>query len=68
MCPSSKTLRDDTEIYFQGIDVFCMLADDNEDLPPISNGKKWASYKLSSLEWKIIELAQDCLKVMVMIL
>ena len=50
-------------MYFQGIDMFCMLADHNEDLPPILNGKKWLSYKLSSSEWKIIELVQDCLKV-----
>ena len=43
--------------------MFCMLADNNEALPPLSNGKKWISYKLSSSEWKIIDLAQDCLKV-----
>ena len=54
---------DDADTYFEGIDVFCMLADDNEALPPLSNGKKWLDYKLSSLKWKIIELAQDCLKV-----
>ena len=39
--PSSETLQGETEIYFQGIDLFCMLSDDNEDLPPLSNGKKW---------------------------
>ena len=40
-----------------------MLADENEALPPLSNGKKWLDYKLSSSEWKIIDLTQDCLKV-----
>ena len=54
---------DDADTYFEGIDVFCMLAGDNEALLPLSNGKRWLDYKLSSLEWKIIDLAQDCLKV-----
>ena len=43
--------------------MFCMLADDNKALPPLPNEKKWLSYKLFSSKWKIIDLAQDCLKV-----
>ena len=58
-----KPLGDNTEIYFKGIDMFCMLADNNKALPPLLNGKKWVSYKLSSSGWKIIDLIQDCLKV-----
>jgi hypothetical protein len=48
---------------FQAIDRFCRLADDDEDLPPLANGNKWANYLLSGPEWEIIRLAQDCLEV-----
>jgi hypothetical protein len=48
---------------FQGIDRFCRLADEEEDLPPLANGKKWANYLLSGPEWDIIRLAHDCLGV-----
>jgi hypothetical protein len=48
---------------FQAIDCFCRLADDDEDLPPLTNGNKWANYLLSGPEWEIIRLAQDCLEV-----
>ena len=47
----------------QGIDRFCRLANEEDDLPPLANGKKWANYLLSGLEWDIIKLAHDCLEV-----
>ena len=50
-------------IVLQAIDVFCVLADDNSDIPPLSHGKKWSNYKLTNPEWRIIKLAYDCLKV-----
>ena len=59
----SKSSGDNTKIYFEGVNMFCMLTDDNKALPPLLNGKKWLTYKLSSSEWKIIDLTQNCLKV-----
>ena len=56
-----KLIYNDSEL--QAIDDFCVLADNDRDLPPLRRGKKWADYRLSSLEWQIIELARDCLKV-----
>ena len=48
------------------INDFCVLADNDHDLPPLLCGKQWADYRLSPSEWKIIELAQDCLQVSLM--
>ena len=56
-----KLIYNDSEL--QAIDDFCVLADNDRDLPPLRRGKKWADYRLSGLEWQIIELARDCLKV-----
>jgi hypothetical protein len=39
------------------------VADDEDDLPPLADGKKWANYLLSGPEWDIIKLAHDCLAV-----
>ena len=50
-------------IVSQAIDAFCVLADDNSDIPPLSHGKNWSDYKLTNPEWQIIKLAYDCLKV-----
>jgi hypothetical protein len=50
-------------LKLQAIDDFCVLADNDRDLPPLLRGKKWADYRLSRAEWQIIELAQDCLRV-----
>ena len=50
-------------MIFQAIDRFCRLADNDEELPPLANGKKWANYLLTGPEWDIIKLAQDCLVV-----
>ncbi|KAN0105155.1 hypothetical protein V8E52_011317 [Russula decolorans] len=52
------------EIKLWGIDCFCHLADEEEDLPPLTNGKKWANYLLSGPEWDIIRLAHDCLEIL----
>ena len=51
------------DLKLQAIDDFCVLADNDRDLPPLRRGKKWADYRLSQPEWQIIELAQDCLRV-----
>ena len=48
----------------QAIDDFCVLADNDRDLPSLRHGKKWANYRLSPPEWRVIELTQDCLKVL----
>ena len=55
------------ELELQAIDDFCVLADNDRDLPPLSHGREWADYRLSPSEWKIIELAQDCLRVSVIL-
>ena len=34
----------------EGIDCFCSLVDENEDIPPLSSGKKWLDYKLTAME------------------
>jgi hypothetical protein len=47
----------------QGIDLFCRVADEEEALPPLTKGKKWANYLLSGSEWDMIRLAHDCLEV-----
>jgi hypothetical protein len=52
---------------FQGIDRFCRLADEEEDLPPLTNSKKWANYLLSGPEWDLIRLAHDCLEVRILL-
>ena len=39
------------------------MADDNEDLPPLSKNKHWKDYRLTAAEWKLIKLAFNCLKV-----
>ncbi|KAM6498413.1 Ribonuclease H-like domain containing protein [Amanita muscaria] len=48
----------------KAIDYFCILADENDTIPPLSGGKKWSDYKLSSPEWQIIKLAQNCLQIL----
>ena len=47
----------------QAIDYFCMTADANEDLPPLTKKKSWQDYHLSQSEWKLIKLMNHCLKV-----
>jgi len=47
----------------QAIDYFCVTADANEDLPPLSKNKSWLDYRLTPAEWKLIKLAFNCLKV-----
>lgn len=58
-------LISDTLAHFhsQAIDIFCVLADENEDIPPLANGKKWSIYKLARAEWQLIQLAYSCLSV-----
>ncbi|KAM6491480.1 hypothetical protein JOM56_013049 [Amanita muscaria] len=48
----------------KAIDRFCRLADNEDELPHLSNGRQWANYKLSASEWEIIRLAQDCLEIL----
>ena len=47
----------------QALDQFCLLADTEETLPPLASGKKWANYRLSTSEWRLIRLAHHCLNV-----
>jgi hypothetical protein len=63
----SKIIDSDNDMTLQAIDDFCVLADKDCDLPPLSHGKQWADYRLSPPEWKIIGLAQDCLRVSVLL-
>ena len=49
-------------MIYQAIESFCLAADTNDDLTPLKN-KTWIDYCLSSLEWKLIQLIYDCLKV-----
>lgn len=51
------------DICEQAIDYFCVTADANEDLPPLSKNKSWSDYRMTSAEWKLIKLAFNCLKV-----
>ncbi|PPR06396.1 hypothetical protein CVT24_002491 [Panaeolus cyanescens] len=41
------------------INHFTNLADDNEDLPKLRNGKKWRNFKMTGDEWNIISLAYN---------
>ena len=50
-------------LHSQAIDIFCVLADENEDIPPLANSKKWSNYKLAGAEWQLIQLAYSCLLV-----
>ncbi|KIL54112.1 hypothetical protein M378DRAFT_182656 [Amanita muscaria Koide BX008] len=52
------------EIKLWAIDRFCILADNEDDLPPLSNGKKWLGYKMSHPEWQIIKLAHRSLEIL----
>ena len=56
----SDTLAD---FRLQAIDIFCVLADENEDIPPLANGKNWSNSKLAGAEWQLIQLAYNCLAV-----
>ena len=56
----SDTLAD---FRLQAIDIFCVLADENEDIPPLANGKNWSNFKLAGAEWQLIQLAYNCLVV-----
>ena len=51
-----------THSLIQPIDRFCHLVDNEDDLPPLVNGK-WANYQLLAAKWKIIKLAHHCLSV-----
>ncbi len=46
----------------QAIESFCLAADTNDDLPSLKN-KTWMDYRLSSSEWKLIQLVHNCLEV-----
>lgn len=46
------------------IDVFCLTAGSNENLPPLKN-KAWSDYHLTAQEWKLVKLVHNCLKVTV---
>jgi hypothetical protein len=48
---------------FQGIDWFCRSADEEEEIAPLRNGRKWEDFKMTSAEWSLILLARDMLKV-----
>ncbi|KAH9977016.1 hypothetical protein BGW80DRAFT_1249827 [Lactifluus volemus] len=48
----------------KAIDRFCRLADEEDKLPPLSRGRKWADYQLTAPEWDIVKLAQDCLMIL----
>ena len=50
-------------LHSQAIDIFCVLADENEDILPLANSKKWSNYKLAGAEWQFIQLAYSCLSV-----
>ena len=56
----SDTLAD---FRLQAIDIFCVLADENEDIPPLANSKNWSNFKLAGAEWQLIQLAYNCLAV-----
>ncbi|PPR02389.1 hypothetical protein CVT24_002051 [Panaeolus cyanescens] len=45
------------------INHFTSLADDNEDLPKLRNGKKWRNFKMTGDEWNIITLAYNVLAI-----
>lgn len=48
----------------KAINAFCLRADSNCGTPPLqSDGKAWSDYRLTEPEWRIIELAYNCLKV-----
>ena len=59
-CSFSNTL---TNFRLQAINIFCVLADENEDIPPLANGKNWSNFKLAGAEWQLIQLAYNCLAV-----
>ena len=59
-CSFSDTLAN---FHLQAIDIFCVLADENEDIPPLVNGKNWSNFKLAGAEWLLIQLAYNCLVV-----
>ncbi|KAM6502733.1 hypothetical protein JOM56_002710 [Amanita muscaria] len=47
----------------KAINAFCFLADSKCGIPPLqSDGKAWSDYTLTEPEWRIIELAYNCLK------
>jgi hypothetical protein len=48
---------------FKPIDNFCLAADANEELPPLTGKKKWADYRLTPPEWKLVKLVHHCLQV-----
>ncbi|KAM6492668.1 hypothetical protein JOM56_012392 [Amanita muscaria] len=50
-------------IMRKAIDLFCYLADDNQNIPPLRKPKKWIDFKLAAEEWRIIERSYACLKV-----
>ena len=50
-------------IFVCRLSIFCVLADENEDIPPLANGKNWSNFKLAGAEWQLIQLAYNCLVV-----
>jgi hypothetical protein len=48
---------------FQALDIFCYLADENDDVPNLEGGKKYSYYKLSNEEWNVIRLCCNALEV-----
>ena len=59
-CSFSNTLAN---FHLQAINIFCVLADENEDIPPLANSKNWSNFKLAGAEWQLIQLAYNCLVV-----
>jgi hypothetical protein len=43
--------------------MFCLSADDNSDLPPLTKGRSWTSYLLTAAEWDLLKQAYHCLQV-----
>ena len=60
ICLFSDTIAN---FHSQAINIFFVLADENEDIPPIANSEKWSNYKLTGVEWQLIQLAHNCLSV-----
>ena len=50
---------------FQAVQDFIRLADDSDDVPKLSKGRKYSQFAISDAEWAQLELIHNVLKVRV---